>query len=289
VEAYIELLRACSPDITWKVRAFHYESFFQLVQKILTRSEYKVIKPPPTTTKSRPGIFRRKVITSKASGSFKYATCVDKTMAGIWDRSRHASLSKLVLSNVVSLDRQTAEDYLTQQSRFVRGQAECDEYAEFSTCIHLEGFRPRLLAVKSLKQPFTPFLFWVCTFLGLTVPFRKWFDSYCDEIRVSVVKEASMDPPQSAASRGLNKLYSRFVKSDSQTTDDESFRTIMRGLRLYDASSKNGEDVESIIEDVVAARIGTVLVNNDSSLPVVLGDETESPDLFNTNSTHSTI
>jgi hypothetical protein len=127
---------------------------------------------------------------------------------------------------------------MNQQGAFVTDHSH-DRYAEFSTNIQLQGFKPRMLAVRPdshgliLRQRLA---FWICTLLGLTVPYRLWFSDRCDEIRVTVVKEIvptgstlSSDPLQ-------RKDYRSWFMTTSPSTpqdDSRTFRSMMQGLSLY--------------------------------------------------------
>ena len=61
----------------------------------------------------------------------------------------------------------------------------------------VDGFRPKLLAVRPARRAFLlspalsrPHVYGLCTLLGLSLPYRLWFARRCDEIRVTVTKEA---------------------------------------------------------------------------------------------------
>lgn len=61
----------------------------------------------------------------------------------------------------------------------------------------MEGFRPKLLAVRPMRHAATSaaifrlHIYILFTLLGLSLPYRIWFAKHCDEIRVTVVKETS--------------------------------------------------------------------------------------------------
>jgi TMEM151 family len=160
-------------------------------------------------------------------------------------------------------DSKAREDYMKQQSQFVTDHGQGDHYAEFSTSIHVNGFKPRLLAVRpASRKVFVQqrIVFWICTLIGLTVPFRMWFSDNCDEIRVTVVKEllpSGSTPPVSptdALKRGNYKSW--FMSSSSSTPHDDNitFRSMMQGLRLY--SMKEAE-MEHAKTDVAEDTAGT--------------------------------
>jgi hypothetical protein len=164
---------------------------------------------------------KRKVVTHQATGQYRLPSCYDKTTAGIWRRApiTPAPFAKMVISQLLVLAHAEArQDYLQQQSDFVRQQqlrtgGYGDDYAEYSTSLHTHGFRSRMLIIRPHAETgsvrnvwwLRPIWFWTCTLAGLTVPFRLWFSEHCDEIRVTVVKEArtwksSSNPTSSSSS-----------------------------------------------------------------------------------------
>ena len=61
----------------------------------------------------------------------------------------------------------------------------------------VEGFKPKLLGVRTVVGgPGTGrhrlSFFWLFTLLGLTVPYRIWFERRCDRIEVVLAKEVSV-------------------------------------------------------------------------------------------------
>lgn len=123
-------------------------------------------------------------------------------------------ITKMVITKTLLLrDTKTRQDYFTQQKTFLR-QEHPDEYAEFSTNVYMNGLTSsRILALlpsKSLldhnnnKTSISLLLshpqrwlvhrytYWFFTGIGLTVPYRRWLASQCDEVRVRIVKETSM-------------------------------------------------------------------------------------------------
>jgi hypothetical protein len=143
-------------------------------------------------------------------------------------------------------DTKTRQDYLKQQSRFVTENGQGDESAEFSTSLDVAGFSSRLLAVRRRSKLFRLQLFWLFTLLGLSVPYRVWFSNHCDAIRVSVIKETSVDPPPESKK-------SWFRTSDQTSgSHDEIFRSMMQQLKLY-ASDESEDETAAVLEDVEAA------------------------------------
>lgn len=154
-------------------------------------------------------LLTRKVITNEASATYRYSGYCDKSTTGVWSRPhlsddarvpfRKISISKvLVLSN-----KRSREDYFKQQSEFVMRYGREDEFAEFSTSIQVDGYRPRLLIVRAPSgenhrkhashKLARLSVFWAFTCLGWTVPYRVWFKRHCDFLRVTLVKETTSD------------------------------------------------------------------------------------------------
>ena len=73
--------------------------------------------------------------------------------------------------------------------------------------VEVPGYKPRILAVnpfnarlqqqqqkwfsRSTPKLFNQRLFWFFTMIGLTFPYRVWFERHCDYLRVVIIKEAS--------------------------------------------------------------------------------------------------
>lgn len=190
-------------------------------------------------------------------------------------------ISKLL----VLKDSPTREEYFRQQSEFVTEHGRGDEFTEFSTDIQgtttddnfwmvprhsirtikkshqiqlpttptVPGYRPRMLAVRSIKgissaRLFRLHLFWFFTFCGLTVPYRIWFKRHCDSLRVIVVKETSAVPPGSSYWDNARQWipYTATITPPSPTTiskshsnHDTHFRNFMKGRFLYGDESSN--------------------------------------------------
>jgi hypothetical protein len=176
-------------------------------------------------------------------------SCIDNTIAGVWRRADAASpnlapFTKIILSKLLVLnDRKTREEYFRQQSDFVTEHGRGDEFTEFSTDISVPGYRPRMLAVRSIQgissaKLFRLHLFWFFTFCGLTVPYRIWFKRHCDSLRVIVVKETSATPPSTSY---WDLASSRWMPSRAtiqpHVRNDSTFRSYMRGRSLYAHSS----------------------------------------------------
>jgi hypothetical protein len=211
-EAYIEQLREHPPIVEWKVRSFHYENYIvSTLKKLLQWSNQQ---PDGEHIPSLPSLLRWKCVTHTAKDHYSYGSCEDQTIAGVWKRApilirqqqpnqpqqhRKVPLTKIVVTKTLLLrDVKTRQDYFAQQRLFLTKE-HSDEYAEFSTNVHVDGFQPRMLAIpRSTTTEFhrallQPYVFWFCTCIGLTVPYRRWFASQCDEVRVRVVKETNVN------------------------------------------------------------------------------------------------
>lgn len=133
------------------------------------------------------------------------------------------------LSKVILLaDSKTRREYFTQQGSFVTNKSRLDSHVEFSTSIIIPGFKPKLLAVRSLgnrlaSKIFTIQVFWIFTLLGLTVPFRVWFTNRCDELHIMVVKETDSGKEERSS-----------MLTNNKTNDNKSFfHSRMKEAQLY--------------------------------------------------------
>jgi len=319
VEAYLEKMRSVEPSVKWKVRCFHYEdrelwksiSGFGKIMGSWIDKKGEVDGGDDTTidntkqaftqsssetfAESPPFWMSKKVVTHQAVSTYKFANWEDHTLASLWKRSQsfssnsqEAPFSKLSLSKLLLLkDRRTRQDYFAQQSAFVMLEGRKDVHAEFATTIEVDGFRPKLLAVRPVRLGahkvsaalFRQHIYILSTLLGLSLPFRIWFAKHCDEIRVTVVKETCNThsgttnggevvtaEPKSSWFRSWGK--SATPQPSTATFDSkkaqELFRTSMQQFSLYNEEEpspmvkKNQTSV--IVEETVAAT-PTNLVN----------------------------
>jgi TMEM151 family len=242
-EAYIDRLRKELPKLEWKVRSYHYEhSLASLVNMWLAKLRTKAVAwdsvpqsvLPHDTTSTH---LRWKRVTRTARAYYHYASCRDRTIVGVWRRAPPSAISRLsrrprhftkmsLIKTILLRDATARLDYIHQQRSFLKHQ-HSDDFAEFSTRIHIAGYQPRLLASTSGRRPVwcTPVVFWIFTLLGLTVPYRRFLSSRCDEVRVRVVKETGKDD---AVSTGW------FAPKQAETLplppDTLSFRSIIQLL-----------------------------------------------------------
>lgn len=101
------------------------------------------------------------------------------------------------------------------------------------------GFRPRMLAVRPVEgvssaKLFRLHLFWMITFLGMTLPYRIWFKRHCDFLRVTVVKETSANSASTSSWATTRKwLPSRANIRPYGASENSVFRSFMQGQSLY--------------------------------------------------------
>lgn len=183
----------------------------------------------PTSTHG-PSFLTKKIVTHVASKTYQCAGWKDETTVGLWKRAWSPDLSspftKLSLRKVLLLaDAKARSDYFTQQTNFVMHEGRKDQYAEFSTNIQVEGFKSKVLAVRPVRgapssKLFRLHLFWVFTCLGMTVPYRIWFSNHCDELRVSIIKEAfaTAKRPKLSSSSSWSKWFTRSSKGNEDAT-----------------------------------------------------------------------
>lgn len=281
IETYMEKLRLAKPIVKWKVRCFHYEDRLRRLKELRKKFDNidgethlnNVVGDTP------PLWMAKKVVTHEAVDTYKFGTCEDHTLASLWKRQQsfsstsqneNAPFSKLALSKLLVLkDRRAREDYFAQQAAFVTMEGRKDVYAEFATSIEVEGFRPKLLAVRPVRRAshisaalFRQHIYFLVTLLGLSLPFRIWFSKHCDEVKVTVLKEtgsssgggsASSISHNTAEGEGLEKSSSWFrwgrgstgASSPSSSTAGgmeskrahEQFRKNMQSYSLYGEGS----------------------------------------------------
>jgi hypothetical protein len=277
LEDFIEKLREEPPEVLWTVRSFHYEKPLWLSPTQLTRSLWRRFKKQDddedldsSSVKLSSSLLRRKVVTNRATGSYRYKECVDKTTLGLWKRapaplSSAAPFTKMILSKLLILSNEKArKDYFKQQSDFVTEHGQGDEYAEFSTNIQVAGFKPRMLAIRPVEgvpsaKLFRSHLFWIFTALGLTVPYRIWFARHCDELRVAVIKETASELPVQPSRSWMPFSSSRTPVEPTPPPDEQGiFRSLMQELKLYaqqDTSEEHQNATAAVLEDVEVASI----------------------------------
>jgi hypothetical protein len=290
LEAFIEKLREEPPEVIWTVRSFHYEKPLWLSPIQLTRSLWRRLKkedddesPDSSSAKLSSSLLRRKVVTNRATGTYRYKECIDKTTLGLWKRapaplSSAAPFTKMTLSKLLILSNEKArKDYFKQQSDFVTEHGQGDEYAEFSTNIQVAGFKPRMLAIRPIEgvpsaKLFRSHLFWIFTALGLTVPYRIWFARHCDELRVAVIKETASELPVQPSRSWMPFSSSRTPAEPTSPSDEQGiFRSLMQELKLYaqhDTSEERQNATAAVLEDVEVASILANKFDVTSDLPV---------------------
>jgi len=300
IERHIEMLRQQPPVVTWKVRSFHFERSIWhhpgLLCKLVVdmmgmrRSQYQRIRQDNNIRAIGEDDFdmkrftfwpiSRKKVTNLSNGSYRFKHWADNTMVGLWQRAKssfsfpkshffhgEAPFAKLSLTKLLVLSDETArKEYFSQQSNFLTEHSVEDDLAEFSTSINVEGFKPRVLAVRPFgkfgggNQKISLLLrFWLLTAIGVTVPFRIWFCNQCDEIRVSVVKESFAKAPSSSVTHSNSESYRSWwqwsgltFKRKDEEKSTEPFRQTMRQLALY-KQEENQNDENGFIVPVKKA------------------------------------
>ena len=287
VEQYIESLRTENAVVTWKVRCFHYErrwlAYILAPQLIFGNPDMDTDFSETNVAPS--GLLTKKVITHNAEANYTFHHCEDNTIAGVWKRaetskSSLAPFTKIILTKLLVLPNTKARlDYFEQQAKFVTSQGQEDEYAEFSTNIQVNGFKPRMLAVRTMEgipstKLFRLHLFWIFTCLGMSVPFRVWFARHCDVLRVTVVKETSSEKaaPSSTKSSSWFKWNTGATPTTTPATTtttaassslSRSFRTLMEELSLY---GKSNVEAMEMLEDIRAASALAGVSNETAAL-----------------------
>ena len=248
VESYLESLRTTSPEITWKIRSYHYQTRPLFLPLVFFRSLFSLFKPQNDTDSEQVvddeiAILKRKIVTSDKTEKYKYGKCLDRSVGGVWRRAtavqEPAPFAKIRLSKLVILsDGGAREDYFGQQSKFVEEHGKADKFGEFSTRIEVKGFRPRVLAIRPSRDTgmgkfFSLALFWMLTLMGMSFPYRVWFAQHADELRVTVVKETTALNPTQRMRSWFSGGPPRSENMDEKD-DETNFRSFMEQMQLYE-------------------------------------------------------
>jgi TMEM151 family len=143
----------------------------------------------------------QKVITYRARHFFSFKDWKDITsIKELVQSLEYDPLKPFVKVTFIKLmafaDEATHQNYLDQQAFFYAREGNRDIFMDTSTSLDITGFLPKMLAVRSiLNAPTGKFRmswYWVFTGLLLTVPYRMWFASQCDEIAVVIAKEVQI-------------------------------------------------------------------------------------------------
>jgi hypothetical protein len=265
LEAHLEELRRAEPVVEWKVRSFHYETR-PLIQKLLNTLDGSRLEHGLLDSNVGTSLWKRKKVTHKATGFYQYNTCEDQTFAGVWKKAtRRPIYSKIAVTKIIVLkDAKARIEYFRQQSEFLR--ANVQNMAEFSTSIHVPGYQSRILAIRHPHEGFLPSIlfrqstFWIFTILLLTVPYRHWLASHCDDVRVTIVKMtgSEVERPSSwrkkSSSSSLEEdIHTRKVmlqhllgEKSHQTTTSKSTTTLPALTSTTLSDQPNDERNESI-------------------------------------------
>jgi TMEM151 family len=140
----------------------------------------------------------QKVITYRARYFFSFQDWKDVTsIKKLVQSLEYDPLKPFVKVTFIKLmafaDEATHQNYLDQQAFFYAREGNRDIFMDTSTSLDITGFLPKMLAVRTiLNAPTGKFQmswYWLFTGLLLTVPYRMWFASQCDEIAVVIAKE----------------------------------------------------------------------------------------------------
>lgn len=111
---------------------------------------------------------------------------------GVGGGSSSATFVKTTLSKLALFaNEKSIENYRAQEESFKLLAACRDRYTDFSTHLHVDGFRHKILAVRTglSDVPMAQTLwFWFFSLLGMTVPYRIWFARHCDEVEITLTK-----------------------------------------------------------------------------------------------------
>ena len=100
-------------------------------------------------------------------------------------------LKTTLCKSAVFQNTQSMQSYHSQRRAFELAHRYRDRHCRFSTHLQISGFRGKLLTVRSglSDVPLVHTLwFWMFSLIGMTVPYRMWFASHCDEVKVAVTK-----------------------------------------------------------------------------------------------------
>jgi hypothetical protein len=88
---------------------------------------------------------------------------------------------------------ETIQSYREQENAFFWTEGQRDQHTDKTTYVEVEGFKPKLLAVRTVMGAkgtgnIRVHFFWLFTLLGLTVPYRMWFARHCDRVELLLAK-----------------------------------------------------------------------------------------------------
>jgi len=230
-ESCLEMMKDQKPSIKWNIRCYHYEKrkllcallmidLWQYLHKlILCKKKYEDKDDDEEgqqtiQTELRPSMLTKKVVTHESSMFYKFDSWEDETIGAIWKLGSFVTTSNISAFTKISMhklilfaDSKTRSNFFAQQSKFIISEGQKDMFAEISTKVDVEGYKPKLLVVKQtqgiLPKIFSIQFYWIFTLLLLTVPFRIKFARHCDELHITLAKETSMDDPKKAESTSL--------------------------------------------------------------------------------------
>ena len=141
----------------------------------------------------------KKIITHQAQTYFQYSNWTYAftipTMASIQTSTniyqQILPFQKIKFINMIIIKGNALNQYLQQKSFWESMEGGKDTFTEVFTSVHVSGFQSHVLLDRR-NHPTKSYLiaFWCFTILGLTLPYRIWFQSKCDDtLYTTIVKE----------------------------------------------------------------------------------------------------
>jgi hypothetical protein len=143
----------------------------------------------------------RKIVTHRAFRDFDYGSwhdCTDtqqlqKAMEYQGKTSEAFFLKITMVKLLLFANPETIQSYREQENAFFWTEGQRDQHTDKTTYVEVEGFKPKLLAVRTVMGAkgtgnIRVHFFWLFTLLGLTVPYRMWFARHCDRVELLLAK-----------------------------------------------------------------------------------------------------
>lgn len=175
----VALLRLQPPSVHWDLECYHYQQRYHYSKQDRSHESHKVV-----TYRARQ-YYRFQ--------DWKDVTSTKELLQSLEYNPVKPFLKVTILKLLVFANESTHENYLAQQAHFYSSEGNQDIFMDTSASLNVAGCLPKLLARRTiLNAPTGPFcmaLFWLCTGLLLTVPYRIWFSCQCDEVSLVLAKE----------------------------------------------------------------------------------------------------
>lgn len=174
------------PELGFNCECFHIETRVRYVTEYYTDwdTRYNASSGRPervSVTKSRQKreTYQEKVVTFTGHEVFSYARWEDVTTPLTQDIYRFQAIRVQFLCEVGFGDLVTAGRHGDQKRRFIQSHQYRDQQFNFSEYRIFSGFKPKMLSVVDMKNK-SFLLHWLSftllTLLGLSWPYRLWFD-----------------------------------------------------------------------------------------------------------------